>query len=146
MHDERSARFFAVPTHRRGYSPRVPADVRVLIVEDDHDIRSLFEAGLTMRGYAVETASNGHDALAILARDQPLPSVIIADLHMPVMDGWQLLTQLAEHPRLATIPVIVLTAADDPSKSAPRPPTILIKPVTMDELSNAINAAAQPRA
>lgn len=119
--------------------------IRVLIVEDDGDIRSLFEAGLAMRGYTVETAANGHEALVMMAPGQTLPSVIVADLHMPVMDGWQFLTLLAEDPRLSAIPIIVLTAADDPSKQAPRPSTILIKPVAMDDLAAAITEAAQAR-
>ena len=123
---------------------------RVLIVEDDGDIRSLFEAGLVMRGFIVETAMDGRDALArmerALAQHAPLPSVIVADLHMPVMDGWQFLTALSQHGRLSTIPIVVLTAADDPSKSAPRPATVLIKPVAMDELAAALRAAATTRA
>jgi CheY-like chemotaxis protein len=123
---------------------------RVLIVEDDGDIRSLFEAGLAMRGFVVETAANGQEALAMmelaLMQQAPtLPSVIVADLHMPVMDGWQFLTALADHPHLAAIPIIVLTAADDPTKSAPRPQTMLIKPVTMDDLATAISEAARRR-
>ena len=120
----------------------VGAGVKVLIVEDDTDILSLFEAGLAMRGYSIEIARNGRDALDHLASAEGLPAVIVADLHMPVMNGWQFLTALAEDPRLAGIPVIVLTAADDPSQSAPRPPTVLIKPVAMDALASAISAAA----
>jgi CheY-like chemotaxis protein len=115
----------------------------VLIVEDDADIRSLFEASLAGHGYAVDTASNGRDALAMMEPRRVLPSVIVCDLHMPVMDGWQLLTALADTPRLASIPVIVLTAADDPSKRAPRPTTMLIKPVAIDDLLTAIDAAAR---
>jgi CheY-like chemotaxis protein len=122
----------------------VPDALRVLIVEDDGDIRSLFEAGLAMRGYVIESAPNGHEALALMASTPP-PSVIVADLHMPVMDGWQLLTALAADPRLASIPVIVLTAADDPSKHAPRPRTILLKPVSLDVLAAAIAAAVGSR-
>jgi CheY-like chemotaxis protein len=122
----------------------VPDALRVLIVDDDGDIRSLFEAGLAMRGYVIESAPNGHEALALMA-STPLPSVIVADLHMPVMDGWQLLTALAADPRLASIPVIVLTAADDPSKRAPRPRTILLKPVSLDALAAAITAAVGSR-
>jgi CheY-like chemotaxis protein len=121
----------------------VPRALRVLIVEDDADIRALFEAGLVAHGYAVDAASNGRDALAMMEPSRALPSVIVCDLHMPVMDGWQLLTALADTPRLATIPVIVLTAADDPSKRAPRPTRILIKPVAMDALLTAIGEAAR---
>ena len=115
--------------------------IRVLIVEDNRDIRALFEAGLVMRGYVVETAADGEAALARLAEMMLPPSVIVADLHMPVMDGWDLLTALAADPRWSSIPVIVLTAADDATRSAPRPPTILIKPVALADLAAAINAA-----
>jgi CheY-like chemotaxis protein len=113
------------------------------MVEDDSDIRSLFQAALAVHGYTVDTASNGRDALAMLEPGHTLPSVIVCDLHMPVMDGWQLLIALADNPRLASIPVIVLTAADDPSKRAPRPATVLIKPVAMEDLVAAIGAASR---
>jgi DNA-binding response OmpR family regulator len=53
------------------------------------------------------------------------------------------LIALADNPRLASIPVIVLTAADDPSKRAPRPATVLIKPVAMEDLVAAIGAASR---
>jgi CheY-like chemotaxis protein len=117
----------------------VTSAIRVLIVEDDDDIRTLFEVGLTLRGFIVETAANGRDGMQAIASKPP--SVIVADLHMPVMDGWSFLTALSQDPRLSRIPVIILTAADDPSKTAPRPETILIKPVAMDELAGAITAA-----
>lgn len=119
--------------------------VRVLVVEDDLDILALFDAGLTMRGFEVQTATNGKDGLAMLEGMTELPGVIVADLHMPVMNGWQFLTALSQDPRLAQIPVIVLTAGDDPAKSAPRPPTILIKPVAMDDLAGAISREAVAR-
>jgi CheY-like chemotaxis protein len=118
--------------------------VRVLIVDDDGDICALLDIALTTRGYRVAIARNGSDALAMMAPGQTLPSVIVADLHMPVMDGWQFLTALAGDPRLASVPVIVLTAADDPSKTAPRPSTTLIKPISIEDLAAAITAAARP--
>lgn len=114
-------------------------DTRILVVEDDPDIRLLFSATLAVRGFEVSTASNGEAALAALAHG-PLPAVIVADLHMPVMDGWELLTALRADPRVSSIPVIVLTAADDPSRAGPRPSTILIKPVSTETLIGAIQA------
>jgi CheY-like chemotaxis protein len=116
------------------------ADTCVLIVEDDPDIRLLFSTALSVRGYEVDTAGNGDEALAALASG-PLPTVIIADLHMPVMDGWKFLSALHANPRLSTIPVVVLTAADDPDREAPRPDTILIKPVSTQALIDAIETA-----
>lgn len=112
----------------------------VLIVEDDPDIRQLFSTALSMRGYEVDTASNGDEALAALASG-PLPMAIVADLHMPVMDGWKFLSVLHADPRLSSIPVVVLTAADDPRREAPRPDTILIKPVSTQALIDAIEGA-----
>ena len=112
----------------------------MLIVEDDPDIRVLFSTALSARGYGIDTASNGHEALAALASD-PLPTAIVADLHMPVMDGWKFLSALQANPRLSTIPVVVLTAADEPDREAPRPDTILIKPVSTQTLIDAIETA-----
>jgi CheY-like chemotaxis protein len=113
-----------------------------MLVEDDSDIRQLFTAGLAMYGCDVITAGHGRDALARLAID-PVPDVIIADLHMPVMDGWQFLTELHGEPRLSKVPVIVLTAADNPARAAPRPETMLIKPVSIDHLVAAIKSATR---
>lgn len=120
------------------------ADPLILLVEDDADIRQLFHDSLELRNFEVETTDNGQAALEILAQATRLPSVIVADLHMPVMDGWELLTRLAEDPRLAGIPVVVLTAANDANKSAPRPSAMLIKPVSIDDLVAAITSAMGP--
>ena len=116
------------------------ADTCVLIVEDDPDIRLLFSTALSVRGYEIDTASNGNEALAALASGR-LPTVIVADLHMPVMDGWEFLSALHANPRLSTLPVVVLTAADEPDRDAPRPDTILIKPVSIQALIDAIETA-----
>jgi CheY-like chemotaxis protein len=116
------------------------ADTRVLIVEDDPDIRLLFSTALSVRGYEIDTASNGQEALAALASG-PLPTAIVVDLHMPVMDGWKLLSALQANPSLSTLPVVVLTAADEPDREAPRPDTILIKPVSTQTLIDAIETA-----
>jgi CheY-like chemotaxis protein len=118
---------------------------RVLIVEDDPDIRLLFSTALSGRGYEVATARHGADAFAVL-ESEPLPAAIVADLHMPVMDGWEFLTQLAAHPTFSAVPVVVLTASDEPNRAAPRPDTILIKPVSTDALIHAIGAAIARRA
>jgi CheY-like chemotaxis protein len=116
----------------------------VLIVEDDPDIRLLLSATLSVRGYQVATAGNGDEALAVLASGR-LPSAILADLHMPVMDGWKFLSALHADPRLSAIPVVVVTAADDPSRDAPRPNAMLIKPVSTETLIDAIETAIAGR-
>jgi len=118
---------------------------RVLIVEDDPDIRLLFSTTLSLRGFEVCTASHGEEALTMLRSGSP-PEVIVADLHMPVMDGWELLLALRADAELSSIPVVILTAADDPSREAPRPGTILIKPISTETLIEAIEAVIAGRA
>jgi CheY-like chemotaxis protein len=83
---------------------------RILVVEDDDDIRDSLKELLEEEGYAVEVAGNGQQALLQL-RSEPLPELILLDLMMPVMDGWQLQTELQQDPQLAGIPVVVISAS-----------------------------------
>lgn len=80
----------------------------ILIVEDDADLRDSLAALLTAEGYPVATAANGQEALQRL-RTAPLPGLILLDLMLPAMSGWQLRRRLREDPALAQIPVVVLS-------------------------------------
>ncbi|KYF77740.1 hypothetical protein BE11_31095 [Sorangium cellulosum] len=82
---------------------------RILVVEDDLDIRSILSQLLVFEGYDVEEAADGAEALALLRRDKP-PALILLDLMMPVMDGWQLRAELQRDPALASIPVVIVSA------------------------------------
>ncbi|WP_437550300.1 response regulator [Sorangium sp. So ce367] len=82
---------------------------RILVVEDDLDIRSILTQLLMFEGYDVEEAADGAEALALLRRDAP-PALILLDLMMPVMDGWQLRAELQRDPSLASIPVVIVSA------------------------------------
>jgi two-component system chemotaxis response regulator CheY len=82
----------------------------VLVVEDDHDTRVLLRATLEDAGCTVVTAANGRDAMLRLGELPSPPRLLLVDLHMPVMDGWELLTSLGQDPRWASIPVGVQTA------------------------------------
>jgi CheY-like chemotaxis protein len=82
----------------------------VMVVDDDEDIRESIADVLRECGYEVECAMNGRDAMSKL-RGGVRPSVILLDLMMPVMDGWQFRAEQVEDPRLAGIPVIVISAA-----------------------------------
>ncbi|MCU1282934.1 MAG: response regulator, partial [bacterium] len=64
----------------------------ILIVEDEHDARVLLRAVLEDAGYVVHSAANGRDAVELLSSVDPKPRLMIVDLNMPVMDGWQLMT------------------------------------------------------
>ncbi|HZU71159.1 MAG TPA: response regulator [Acidimicrobiales bacterium] len=80
----------------------------VLLVDDAPDIRLLERAVLARRGHEVLEAASGREALALL-NDGPLPTVVVLDVQMPEMDGWETLSSIRRHPRAADIPVILCT-------------------------------------
>lgn len=91
----------------------------VLIVEDDQDIRDSIADVLRDEGHAAETAAHGLAALDRLKRDDSEPpSLILLDLMMPVMNGWELRAELLKDARLAAIPVVVLTGDARPKERA----------------------------
>jgi len=81
---------------------------RVLVVDDEDDIRELCRVNLEFEGYEVIDAADGEAALQLVRSDHP--DVIFLDLMMPKMDGWEVLRQLKEDDATASIPVILLTA------------------------------------
>jgi len=85
---------------------------RVLIVDDEEDIRSLMASILRMHGYQVDLAADGAAALALL-RDGSHPALILLDLMMPGVNGWELLDQLHADAKLRTIPVVLVSGAGD---------------------------------
>jgi CheY-like chemotaxis protein len=91
--------------------PAAATPVSLLIVEDDHDTRVLLRATLEGQGYVVHTAANGRDALLLLDELAEPPRLIIVDLRMPVMDGWQLMGHLRSDARLSGIPIGVQTGS-----------------------------------
>jgi threonine synthase len=88
----------------------VPEVGEVLVVDDDGETRQLMRRTLEGKGFTVAEASDGRQALA-MARERR-PSLVLLDLLMPVMDGFDTLTHLREDPRTADLPVVVLTAKD----------------------------------
>jgi CheY-like chemotaxis protein len=86
----------------------------VLLVEDDHDVRVALRRLLEEARYEVWTAGDGRSAFAMLEHAATVPDVIVADLMMPVMDGWKLIDELKQHARFAEIPVIIQSAFRDP--------------------------------
>jgi CheY-like chemotaxis protein len=106
----------------------------ILVVEDDPDTREMLERFLQLEGFDVRTAANGQLALQALQADSAL-CVILLDLMMPVMNGWQFRQAQAQDPKLSRIPVVVVTAAgsrdDIPAIEADG---WLSKPVDFDRL------------
>lgn len=85
-----------------------PKENYLLVVEDIPDILVLLEATLTFKGYRVVTATNGEDALNIIAKERP--TLIVADILMPKIDGFNLVHRLRLNPETRAIPVIFLSA------------------------------------
>jgi len=83
---------------------------QVLVVEDDRDTREMLERFLELEGFGVRSAPNGAEALASL-QAEGRPCVILLDLMMPVMNGWQFREAQRRHPDFASVPVVVVTAA-----------------------------------
>ena len=83
----------------------------ILIVEDDLDLREALSEVLRDEGYAVAMAADGREALDHLRR-QSRPSLILLDLTMPVMNGWQFRDEQRQDPDLSEIPVVILSASD----------------------------------
>lgn len=81
----------------------------ILVIEDEIDIRNAIQAALEMEGYRVFTAGNGREGLEILPKI-PIPCLILLDLMMPIMDGWEFSKVVSSDTVLATIPVVVVTA------------------------------------
>jgi len=82
--------------------------VRVLVVDDDPSIRRMIMAALRREGYGFSEAANGKEALEAMRRDRP--DVVILDLMMPIVSGWDVLRERASDPELLAIPVIVVSA------------------------------------
>jgi two-component system response regulator MprA len=81
----------------------------VLIVDDDYAIRQMLQEVMEDAGYRVSTAENGAQALELLKAAAP-PRVILLDLMMPVMTGWEFYREQQSDARLAAVPVIILSA------------------------------------
>jgi len=116
-------------------------DPRILVVEDDEDAREAMVALLQIKGYRAVPAGNGKEALDYL-HQAPVPDLIILDLWMPVMDGWQFRREQVRDPRLAKIPVIVVTALSDRTDVDAN--EIIIKPVDVDHLLTTVGHYCKP--
>ena len=112
-------------------SARTRARWRVLLVEDDEDLREITAECLDLEGFAVDSAGDGVAALERLARD-PLPDVLVLDLIMPRMGGLELLERMRASQRLAPVPVVVVTGT--PPSTRPPAEALLQKPVDFGQL------------
>jgi CheY-like chemotaxis protein len=89
---------------------RAPDANRILVVEDDDDVRSVLQELLAEEGYSTAGMSNGRVALDWLRSSPDAPSLILLDLMMPQMDGWEFLVRLDQEETLRRIPVAIMSA------------------------------------
>jgi CheY-like chemotaxis protein len=114
----------------------------VLIIEDDADLRDMMAQLLRLEGVTAVTAANGREALDYL-RGHPPPNVILLDLMMPVMDGWEFRREQERDPALADVPVIVLSALDEARAEDIAASDFLKKPLDFDRLLELIRRYCQ---
>ena len=86
-----------------------PDEPMLLVVDDEPEINKLVARIFEKRGYRVTTALDGAEALASVKRDRP--DLIMLDLNLPKIDGWEVCRQLKSDPATKSIPIIMLTAA-----------------------------------
>ena len=116
---------------------------QVLVIDDDDELRETIVEVLADTGFAVAQADNGAVALSLLQASDALPSVILLDLMMPVMNGWEFREAQLGDPRLAAIPVVLMTASRD--LKGLDVDQVLRKPATLDDLVKAIGRFAATR-
>ncbi len=117
---------------------------KVLIVEDNSDVRRLYAIGLNQRGFEVKLAANGAEAIERMAYEKP--DIILLDWVMPVMDGGEMLDKISENDS-GSAPIIVISGRQAPPHGEldPRIVSWLTKPVSLDELVVAIQGPLVPR-
>ncbi len=105
----------------------------ILIVEDDESIRETLKMMFESEGYSVSEAANGQEGLDVLSHKQP-PSMILLDLMMPVMNGWEFADKIGQDRALADTPIVLITAFVEEAKSFKKAQYVLPKPLSVDAL------------
>jgi len=123
----------------------VPEGVDILLVEDDEDLSEVLADLLMECGYRVATAIHGREALSYL-EGNPLPSLILLDWMMPVMDGEEFVRHKAGQPAICHVPVFLLSARGDPPASmvALGIQRVFRKPLVFETLRTAIESVLNP--
>src|SRR5205807_7089486 len=114
---------------------------KLLIIDDDDDIRESLVALLRGEAYEVAGARNALDALTLLAQGAFVPAAILLDLFMPAMSGEQFDQAVQHHPSWSKIPVIICSAGPVPAEIAATAFAVLRKPFDLDRLLELVRAA-----
>ena len=145
--DERSGAHRARgPAHNQSRSQPVERDLSpkdVLVVEDEPYLCDLIADVLEAEGHTTRKASNGLDALEMVA--ERTPELVLLDLMMPVMDGWEFMTELRANPAWRDVPVVIITAVYDVAKSQniTEARAVITKPFDIEQLSDVVRRYAR---
>jgi CheY-like chemotaxis protein len=114
----------------------------ILLIDDDPDLRQCLVDVLEDEGYEIRTAWSGREALSLLETEaQSPPSLILLDLMMPDLNGWQFHEQQQKNPRLAAIPVLVVTASRGFGTKLPGS-DVLLKPFSVESVLEKVKELA----
>ena len=114
-----------------------PRRCLVAIIEDDSEFRNMLRELLEEERYRVVAMANGAEALEIL-RGDTMPDVILLDVSMPIMDGFDFLRHRNADPRLSTVPVVLVTNAKPHERPTAGVSDVVRKPIDIDEILFAI--------
>ena len=116
----------------------------ILVIEDDSDIREDLAELLRDQGYRVATARDGAEALEYLRSEAPC--LILLDLMMPVMDGWEFRRRMLADDRVAHVPTVLLTGAAEPEEHAAtlNVADVMTKPIRLDRLYATVDRYCDP--
>jgi CheY-like chemotaxis protein len=116
-------------------APKNAPDSKILIVDDNRDVLSAMSDLLRIKGFSVRTAENGLEALNRMKAEDDI-SLVLLDLLMPVMDGWEFLSRKRSDMRIAEIPVVVISAFSSASLDGVE--EVLMKPVSIEALVDVV--------
>jgi DNA-binding response OmpR family regulator len=111
--------------------------MNILIVEDEPALQKTTAAALRLSGHTVAGAETGLEALARV--DEQRPDLVLLDLQMPDMDGWEFLRRLRAEPSLLDVPVVIMSAAHRIDPEGLDVQAIFAKPFDLDELLDAVD-------
>lgn len=119
---------------------------KIVVIDDDAKITSMLKRSLAFEGYAVTTASNGQEGLRLLLQEEP--SLIVLDVMMPQIDGWEVCRRIREGG--SEVPILMLTAKDEVSDRVKGldigADDYLIKPFALEELLARVRSLLRRRA
>lgn len=110
---------------------------KILIIEDDHDIRVAYRSALEDHGLEIYSACNGRDGLSLLSKITP--KLIILDISMPIMNGFEFLKAKEQHPAFKDIPVLIVTCHFE-KQEALKKHACLFKPIEIDTFTTVVSS------